>query len=354
MRKTGSSKFGTTTIAVQLKSGSALKLEVVQGPSEPREYIIEKQSSIGNDPEADVYLNDPLICPRHARLIREGNWWIVVDLLSENGTFLNDKLVKKNPLFPNSRLQMGNSILSVDYVEPPEIESVAIERHGEWVELPSVIAHELKNYLQFFDAGLEQLRQDTEMSERYSGELKSFEIAGERMQELVQILRTGYAPPRLAEINFVDLMWEQVSMVESASKAAGIILETSLPDKAVMIQADSNQLGRAILNLLKNAIEACEKGDILGVMMTCKSEHRLTLIIRDTGKGMDRRILESMWTPMFTTKESGNGLGSFISRAIILKHNGRIEADSTPGKGTVIRIELPRSTPKNQGNNSGC
>ncbi|MCD4655341.1 hypothetical protein K8T06_15580, partial [bacterium] len=196
--------------------------------------------------------------------------------------------------------------------------------------------------LQFFDAGVEQLKNDTEIVNRFSGELKSFEMAGERMQELVQMLRTGCAQPKMTDANFVDLVWEQISMIESAAEAAGVILEISLPDRSIPVHVDEHQIGRCILNILMNSLEACERGSIIGVMMTRESEHYLTLIIRDTGKGMDKKTLDSMWIPMFTTRESGNGLGAFISKTIILQHKGRIVAESTPGKGTVVRIELPK------------
>lgn len=336
-------------MALRLKSGSSLKLTVTDGDELGQEFIIDQESSVGNDPEADVYIKDPLVCPRHIRLYKDGNWWMAKDLLSENGSFLNGKLIKKTPVFPNSRLRIGNTSLLIDYVDEPKIETVAVQRRGEWVELPSIIAHELKNYLQFFDSGLEQLKNDTEIVNKFSGELQSFEIAGERMQELVNMLRAGCAEPRLKQLNFVDLVWEQVSMIESAAEAAGVILEVSLPDTEVEIMADANQLGRSILNILKNALEACESGNMISVMLNHSSSYNLTLIIRDTGKGMNQSTLNAMWTPMFTTKESGNGLGSFIAHAVIAKHSGRIEADSTLGKGTVIRIELPRKRSPHNG-----
>ncbi|MCD4654805.1 FHA domain-containing protein, partial [bacterium] len=187
MNINGKRTFGTT-MALRLQAGSALKLTVVQGNSEGSEFIIDKAAVAGNDPATDICIEDPLVCLRHARFYKEGNWWVVKDMLSESGTFLNDKLVKQSPIFPNSRLRIGNTVLLVDYVNEPEVETVVVRRHGTWVELPAIIAHELKNYLQFFDAGVEQLKNDTEIVNRFSGELKSFEMAGERMQELVQML----------------------------------------------------------------------------------------------------------------------------------------------------------------------
>jgi len=341
MNKSSKSKLGTTML-LKLQATSSLKLTVIQGNSKGQEFIVDGVAVAGYDPASDINIEDPLVCPRHARFFKEENWWIVKDMLSESGTFLNDKLIKQAPIFPDSRLRMGNTILGIDYVAEPELDQILINKQGEWMELPAIIAHELKNYLQFFDAGIEQLKNDTEIGNRFSGEIKSFEIAGEYMQELVQMLRVGCAKPKLVKADFVELIWEQISIIESAANAAGVILEISLPDRSIPVYVDEYQIGRCILNLLKNSLEACKKGNIIGVMLKQESEHHLILVIRDTGEGMDKETLESMWTPMFTTKKSGNGLGSFISKTIIVQHKGQIHAESTPGKGTVIQIELPR------------
>ncbi|HPQ38753.1 MAG TPA: ATP-binding protein [bacterium] len=331
-----------TTLAVKLHGRSALKLRAIQGKNAGRTYTITDTAIAGNDPAADINIEDPLVCPRHLRFERDENWWIIKDMISENGTFLNNTLVKKAPVFPNSVIQIGNTLLHVDYIDTPEVESAIVQRRGEWVQLPRIIAHELKNYLHFFSEGIDQLKNDTSVMNRFSGEIRSFEMAGDRMRDLVQMLRDGYAELNVTEVDFVELVWEQAALIESACRSAGVVLEMSLPDASILVDLDHRQMGRCLLNLMKNALEACERGHIINVMLTHESAHYLTLIIRDTGKGMDHETLESMWTPLFTTREEGNGLGAFIARTIVMKHHGRIHAESKPGKGTVIRIELPK------------
>jgi len=352
MKQPGNYKNGTT-LAIKLHSDSALTLTVTRGIRKGQTFTIQDTAVAGCDPDADLDIRDPLVCPRHVRFEKDENWWFLKDMYSENGTFLNGKLVKKAPLFPDSIIQIGNTKLLVGYTEEPLVETAIVQRQGEWVQLPGMIAHELKNYLQFFAEGIDQLKNDTTTMNRFSGEIRSFEMAKERMRDLVQMLRDGYAPVKIVDVDLVELVWEQVSLIENAARAAGIILEISLPDYPIMIEADSRQLGRCLLNLLKNALEACERGQIINVMMTHESGHHLTLIVRDTGKGMDTETLDSLWTPLFTTREEGNGLGAFIARTAVLKHHGRINAESKPGKGTVIRIELPKQQPNETRQNSG-
>lgn len=341
MKQPGS-RTSATTLALKIQGHSALRLRVIKGKNSGEVFTVTNTAIAGYDTAADINIEDPLVCPRHVRFERDENWWVIKDMISENGTFLNSRLIKRAPIFPNSIVQIGNTQLHVDYVDTPEIQTALVQRQGEWVELPGIIAHELKNYLHFFSDGLDQLKSDTAVMNRFSGEIRSFEMAGDRMRELVQMLRHGYAELKVSEVDFMELVWEQVAMIESAAQTAGVILEVSLPDTPIMIELDPGQMGRCLLNLMKNALEACERGNIINIMLTHESEHYLTLIIRDTGRGMDPETLESMWTPLFTTREAGNGLGAFIARTVVLKHHGHINAESKPAKGTVVRIELPR------------
>jgi signal transduction histidine kinase len=102
-------------------------------------------------------------------------------------------------------------------------------------------------------------------------------------------------------------------------------------------------LSGCILNLLKNGLEACGEGDAIRVSLT-ESVRSVTIVIQDTGSGMDEETLANMFVPLFTTKPNGNGLGAFIARTVILRHFGSIHVKSVINSGTMAIIELPRST----------
>jgi len=331
-----------TTMVLRLQMSGELCLRVDGPRKASRDIRVANNQMIGNDPSADIYLDDPLVCLRHARIEKDGNWWKVKDLKSENGTFVNDNLIDASVLFPDSVIVVGNTRITVSYAEPPKIETAIVRRSGEWVQLPRIIAHELKNYLQFFDAGVEQLKQDSDVFDRFHGEITSLEMAGEKMDDLVQMLRAGCAEPHFSDVNLVEILWEQLALIEGSAQKNGLVFDLDIPDNPLIITADSNQLGRAILNILKNAMEACSQDGTISVIVNCM-DNRISVQIRDTGHGMDMQTLEAMWNPMFTTRPQGNGLGAFIARTAVCRHNGQINAQSKVGKVTVINIELPRN-----------
>jgi hypothetical protein len=331
-----------TAVAMRLQMSGVLHLVVGSGDQTGTEFVVAGEQMIGNAASADIFLDDPLVSPCHARLVKERNWWKIIDQLSENGTFVNGRFTRESPLFPDCEILMGNTRLTVKYSEPPDIETAIVRRSGQWVQLPRIIAHELKNYLQFFDAGIEQLKQNAEFIEKYEGEIRSLEMAGEKMDELVQMLRAGCIDPVFSPVDVTETLWEQVSLIEGAARSAGVELNIDIPDQKIMIYADPNQIGRAILNILKNSMEACSRAQSIHVSIPEITGTTIRIIIRDTGQGMDSQTLESFWEPLFTTRARGNGLGAFIARTTILKHNGSIHAESTTGKGTKITIELPR------------
>ncbi|MBN1878573.1 FHA domain-containing protein [bacterium] len=330
-----------TSLSIRLQMNGRLKLVVDKGKQLGKEFFVENTTVIGNDPAADIMLDDPLVCPRHARIARDGSIWKIWDLKSENGTFINGRLISVVPVLPDCEIHLGSTVLVARYSEPPRIETALVQRSGEWIQLPRIIAHELKNYLQFFDAGIEQIKQDTNVSRRFDGEIRSLEMAGGKMDELVQMLRTGCTEPRLSEMDLVELILEQIALVEGTALLTGIDLKWNLPETPVIITMDAGQIGRSLLNILKNALEACSNGDIIDIKLVL-SEFQISLTITDTGHGMDPATLAAMWTPLFTTRPDGNGLGAFIAQTAIMRHKGMIKAESQPGKGTVVTIELPR------------
>jgi hypothetical protein len=110
------------------------------------------------------------------------------------------------------------------------------------------------------------------------------------------------------------------------------------------VRADPGQIEQVILNLLVNARDAMpDGGKVLLETRNASTPERdyVTLSIRDTGIGMDSRVLSRIFEPFFTTKEHGTGLGLATSYGIVKENGGEIRVESAPGQGTVFRIELP-------------
>lgn len=108
-----------------------------------------------------------------------------------------------------------------------------------------------------------------------------------------------------------------------------------------------SQINQVVMNLLMNAAHAIkEQGKI--TVRTRHSGDRVVIEVEDNGKGIAQEHLNRIFEPFFTTKPvgEGTGLGLSLSFNIIEKHNGKIEALSTPGQGTRFRVTLPVSQPE--------
>ena len=106
------------------------------------------------------------------------------------------------------------------------------------------------------------------------------------------------------------------------------------------IKTDVEKMKRVFINIIKNAIDAMPEGGKLTIK-SIKTNSKLETTFADTGTGIPQDILEKIWTPLFTTKAKGIGLGLPICKRIVDAHKGNISVESTVGKGTTFTITIP-------------
>jgi signal transduction histidine kinase len=106
------------------------------------------------------------------------------------------------------------------------------------------------------------------------------------------------------------------------------------------IVVDAEKIGRALVNLIFNAIDAMPNGGVLDIRSQ-SSKGRLEISIRDTGEGLTKETLEKMWSPLFTTKPKGIGLGLPIAKRFVEAHGGSISVESKLGKGSKFTVTIP-------------
>jgi PAS domain S-box-containing protein len=113
------------------------------------------------------------------------------------------------------------------------------------------------------------------------------------------------------------------------------------------IEVDTARINRVFVNIIKNAIDAMPEGGTLTIKST-QDDSNLKIIFTDTGAGMSKEVMEKLWTPFFTTKARGMGLGLSICKRIVEAHAGGIFVESTVGQGTTFTVTLPVE-PKSKG-----
>jgi two-component system sporulation sensor kinase A len=106
------------------------------------------------------------------------------------------------------------------------------------------------------------------------------------------------------------------------------------------IMVDTEKMRRVFVNLIKNAVDAMPKGGTLRIASK-KSDGNLEIVLADTGTGMTRETIDRLWSPLFTTKAKGMGLGLPIAKRLVEAHGGSIRVESKVGKGSAFTVTLP-------------
>jgi signal transduction histidine kinase len=119
------------------------------------------------------------------------------------------------------------------------------------------------------------------------------------------------------------------------------VVERSDPD--ITVNADRDQLRQALLNLITNGFEAMPDGGVLTVSATTAGGSA-QITVTDTGTGMSAETREKIFTPFYTGKVRGIGLGLAVTKRVVDAHGGTITVESTPSVGTSFTISVPAAT----------
>lgn len=147
---------------------------------------------------------------------------------------------------------------------------------------------------------------------------------------------SGPLKTEIKEIDIKGLINEVIKRLDNKK----VVINTRIPDD-IKLKADAELIGRAIYNILDNALDACRKKGNIVVSVEQKKEN-INIIIEDTGVGMDKRTLASIFNLFFTKKDGGVGVGMAVTKRIIEAHNGDIKVESKSGRGSKFFIILPR------------
>jgi two-component system NtrC family sensor kinase len=200
-------------------------------------------------------------------------------------------------------------------------------------------------YIKLMERKIEQGRYGSADLGKYAGYLDTMRREVERTAAIVQNLLDFTRPkePVRKELNLVKVVEESLSLIRNKlnlNNVEVVNLMKPLPD----VMADPAHMKQVFLNLMINACEAMEGGGTLTISTEHDAEENKAVVsIRDTGVGIEPENLARIFDPFFSTKEKGTGLGLSVVNGIVTRHNGRIEIESTPGKGTNVRVTLPIS-----------
>ncbi|MBS1717872.1 MAG: GAF domain-containing protein [Armatimonadetes bacterium] len=209
-----------------------------------------------------------------------------------------------------------------------------MNRLAEIGQMTAAIAHEIRNPLTSIRSAASLLRSSPDQAEVIS------EIIEEETTKLNGLCDEflEFARPmvlRLQEVDLAEICSRLVHRQMPHFKQAKVGLSLEIKAKEPKIYGDSVKIEQVILNLLLNALQACKEGDRVHLRV---DENSVT--IEDTGAGMDEEQQQRLFTPFFTTKAKGTGLGLCNVRKIVDAHGGAISVRSAPGNGAAFEVSF--------------
>ena len=220
------------------------------------------------------------------------------------------------------------------------------EREGAWREMARQVAHEIKNPLTPMKLSIQYLQRAVNNNQSNVKELTS-NVANTLVEQIDHLSKIAADFARFANIgnrNLEEFDLHQVleGLKDLYSSNPKVELVWNRLEVPLMMKADRTHMNRLFTNLLSNAIESCVDGH------TCRIEineelRRSTILIEisDNGEGIPSEMQPKIFTPNFTTKSSGTGLGLAMCKSIVEQANGRIWFETAEGEGTSFYVQLP-------------
>lgn len=217
------------------------------------------------------------------------------------------------------------------------------KRLSELGELSAGVAHEIRNPLASIKGYAQLVRMELNENDQSYKDLSIVLNEVERLDRIIERFMAFARPSQLVKTWFSmgDLIDETIKLIgnEFVKNQVSVRFIRCKNDRMMI---DYEQMKQVLINILINGIQASSRGDEILVKTSCFEEKHLFLIeIIDQGDGIKEEMMDKIFTPFYTTREKGSGLGLSISTRIVENHKGILEIDNSLDKGTRVLIKLP-------------
>jgi len=210
-------------------------------------------------------------------------------------------------------------------------------------KLAAGIAHEVRNPLASIKGFAQYLKGKFPPKESGAEYADIIIEEVERLDKVVSAL-LNFAkpkPPQLEMHNINSIIEDSLSLIEDKARTDHISIIKNLGVNIPLTAVDKEQIKQVFLNIFLNAIQEMEERGALEVASHSGEDSMVIVEIRDTGRGIPPENIQNIFSPFFTTKDSGFGLGLSIANSIIESHGGEIKVKSEIEKGTIFTIQIP-------------
>lgn len=253
-----------------------------------------------------------------------------------NVCYDDSTMIKRLTSYPY--VQLGIVLVFVVVAIFALLSSKKAEQNKVWVGLSKETAHQLGTPISSLMAWVEILKENyphDELIPEMDHDVKRLQMIAERFSKIGSLPEPVPASMNEVITHVVDYMDKRTSSQVKMIKV--------LPPTQIIVKMNSSLFEWVIENLCKNAVDAMEGCGIITITLT-ENAKKVIVDVVDTGKGIKKKNLKNVFTPGFTTKKRGWGLGLSLAKRIVNDyHRGRIFVKSSDmGKGTTFRIELPK------------
>lgn len=221
-----------------------------------------------------------------------------------------------------------------------DLEVVAVERIMS--EMALKVAHEIRNPATVAGGLVRSLVKEMPTDEKTTVKIETVLEQIRKLEEIVNNFERLAAQRKifLKSEDLIEMTKMSIDLLRTEFSKKEVGLKFEPENGPFMIEADKGMLKVALTHILRNALDACERGGAVVVEIN-KTYKSYVIRIEDNGAGIPPEKVEHIFEPFITTKPSRKGLGLPIVKQIVDEHQGRINIKSLPGKGTIVTMEFP-------------
>lgn len=260
-------------------------------------------------------------------------------------------LISGSPMYDRSGRLIGALLVMQDVTELSELQRqvASSQRHFAVGQMAAGLAHDFANVLTTIAQAVRVLEMERERTEGDRQMLSVIENAVRRGGELITNIR-GYLrgrPEPRSRIDICRLLEEVLQLMQPLIATHDNVTLEQQMQNGCEVYANAPELRRVFTNLILNALDAMPLGGTLSVRCA-RSEFHITVSVKDTGVGIPAVRQKLIFSPYFTTKQEGTGLGLVGARRAIQAQGGDIRFESEPGLGTTFYVILPAANGEQQ------
>lgn len=209
--------------------------------------------------------------------------------------------------------------------------------------LASGVAHEINNPMAIIRGNAELLEMSVRLDDNDRSEVATIIGQVGRVERIVSNLLTFSRSRKKVVRPFIlsQVLEDIISQLGHQIPLESYRIERTYEPGMPEIEGDEDQLRQVFTNLIINGLQAMEQGGVMNIFALITAEGHGLVSISDTGPGISPELREKLFTPFFTTKAKGTGLGLAVSYGIVRDHGGDIRVDSEPGQGATFSVLLP-------------